>query len=139
QGLSVNDEIDSIITSPPYMNALDYQRDNRLRLWFIDPTRAQVFTDAQQQRKEFVQAIQHLARIAETRLRSNGFCVAVVGEQIRRRGEVFVSQLVSELILRYAPSLRLTDQILDRIPDVRRSRREFHGTKMEHVLVFRKS
>ena len=27
--------IDAIITSPPYMNALDYARDNRLRLWFL--------------------------------------------------------------------------------------------------------
>ena len=30
------------ITSPPYMNALDYGRDNRLRLWFLgtsDPSR----------------------------------------------------------------------------------------------------
>jgi hypothetical protein len=27
---------DALITSPPYMNALDYGRDNCLRLWFID-------------------------------------------------------------------------------------------------------
>jgi hypothetical protein len=27
--------IDAVITSPPYMNALDYVRDNRLRLWFL--------------------------------------------------------------------------------------------------------
>jgi hypothetical protein len=27
--------IDCVITSPPYMNALDYGRDNRLRLWFL--------------------------------------------------------------------------------------------------------
>jgi len=27
--------IDAIITSPPYMDALDYARDNRLRLWFL--------------------------------------------------------------------------------------------------------
>src|SRR5262249_14364229 len=28
-------EINAIITSPPYMNELDYVRDNRLRLWMI--------------------------------------------------------------------------------------------------------
>jgi len=27
--------IKAVITSPPYMNALDYVRDNRLRIWFI--------------------------------------------------------------------------------------------------------
>ena len=28
---------DAVITSPPYMNTLDYGRDNRLRLWFANP------------------------------------------------------------------------------------------------------
>ncbi len=27
--------VDGVITSPPYMDALDYARDNRLRLWFL--------------------------------------------------------------------------------------------------------
>ena len=27
--------IDAIISSPPYFGALDYARDNRLRLWFL--------------------------------------------------------------------------------------------------------
>jgi DNA modification methylase len=30
--------IDAVISSPPYMNALDYGRDNRLRLWFLGVT-----------------------------------------------------------------------------------------------------
>jgi len=29
------ESIDAVITSPPYMDALDYARDNRLRLWFL--------------------------------------------------------------------------------------------------------
>lgn len=34
--LSLSDEsIDAIISSPPYFDALDYGRDNRLRLWFL--------------------------------------------------------------------------------------------------------
>lgn len=32
------ESVDAIITSPPYMNALDYARDNRLRLWFLGVT-----------------------------------------------------------------------------------------------------
>ena len=34
--LRVDGHVDAIITSPPYMNELDYVRDNRLRLWFIE-------------------------------------------------------------------------------------------------------
>jgi hypothetical protein len=37
ENITLPDAFDALITSPPYMNALDYGRDNRLRLWFIDP------------------------------------------------------------------------------------------------------
>ncbi|HAJ59742.1 MAG TPA: hypothetical protein DCP31_11110 [Cyanobacteria bacterium UBA8543] len=30
-----NETVDAIISSPPYFGALDYARDNRLRLWFL--------------------------------------------------------------------------------------------------------
>lgn len=30
-----NESVDAIISSPPYFDALDYGRDNRLRLWFL--------------------------------------------------------------------------------------------------------
>ena len=33
--LTPSEEVDAIITSPPYMRQLDYGRDNRLRLWFL--------------------------------------------------------------------------------------------------------
>jgi DNA modification methylase len=34
--LPIDDEVvDTIISSPPYFGALDYARDNRLRLWFL--------------------------------------------------------------------------------------------------------
>ena len=41
QQLELPGRFDAVITSPPYMNALDYGRDNRLRLWFIDPALAE--------------------------------------------------------------------------------------------------
>ena len=34
--LTLDCEVDAIVTSPPYMNALDYVRDNRLRMWVLD-------------------------------------------------------------------------------------------------------
>ena len=35
EAVDLPNDIDCVITSPPYMNALDYGRDNRLRLWFL--------------------------------------------------------------------------------------------------------
>jgi len=132
--------IDAIITSPPYMNALDYGRDNRLRLWFIDPQ-----TDWQRQEKPtarrtaFVEAIRALATVAETRLKQSGYCVLVVGEETRRKGTKHPSQEVMKVFVEAARSLKLADVFTDQIPDVRRSRRECHGVRSEHILIFKKS
>ncbi len=46
RNLTFPNKFDCIITSPPYMNTLDYIRDNRLRLWFINPTEFKNNNDA---------------------------------------------------------------------------------------------
>jgi Putative RNA methylase family UPF0020 len=62
KSLSLPAKFDAVITSPPYMNALDYGRDNRLRLWFIDPSLAdEVDNDVTQRRQAFISAITSLA------------------------------------------------------------------------------
>jgi SAM-dependent methyltransferase len=50
----------ALITSPPYMNALDYGRDNRLRLWFIEPSLVdQVDNDVTARRQAFRSGFRH--------------------------------------------------------------------------------
>lgn len=131
---------DSVITSPPYMNALDYGRDNRLRLWFIDPTLAQtVDTQATRRREAFVAATVSLANKVEAGLRSRGHCVLVVGDTVRRTFDAHPSQIVIEIMRQHARSLRLRTVISDNIPDVRRSRRAYRGVKTEHFLISKRN
>ena len=67
------------------MNALDYGRDNRLRLWFIDPMLLDGGdNDVTARRQVFVEAIASLASKIEQGLRPNGYCVFVVGEEFKR-------------------------------------------------------
>lgn len=129
----------ALITSPPYMNALDYGRDNRLRLWFIDPNLVDlVDNDVTQRRQAFVEAITSLALKVERGLRPKGYCVFVVGEAFRRSFDAHPSEAVVRILREQAPSLRLATVIADEIPDIRRTRRECKGVKTEHVLIFRK-
>jgi hypothetical protein len=130
---------DAVITSPPYMNALDYGRDNRLRLWFIDPSLAEpVDNDVTQRRKSFIGAITSLAKAIECGLRSKAYCVLVVGEAFKRTFSAHPSEVVVSILEEQAASLRLRKVISDDIPDVRRTRRECRGVKTEHVLIFRR-
>ncbi len=130
---------DAIITSPPYMNALDYGRDNRLRLWFIDPE-----TDWRKQerpttrRSTFLAAMRALARAADDKLKRGGFCVLVVGEESARKGTKHPSREVVEVLLQTARTLQLRKVLSDDIPDIRRSRKECKDVKREHVLIFQK-
>jgi len=121
------------------MNALDYGRDNRLRLWFIDPDLAiPDGADRKKQQQEFRGAVLALAEKAERSLKRGGYCVVVVGEKVTRSFSAHPSGVVRQVLTERAPSLRLTRVIVDGIPDIRRSRRNCHATKREHVIVLRK-
>jgi hypothetical protein len=140
QQLKFPERFDALITSPPYMNALDYGRDNRLRLWFIDPGSAQpVDNGVTQRRKAFADAISMLAAKIESGLRPKGHCVLVVGTEFTRSFEAHPAEVVLAILRKHAPSLGLLRVITDDIPDVRRSRRECRGVKTEHFLIFRRN
>jgi hypothetical protein len=140
QQLELPERFDALISSPPYMNALDYGRDNRLRLWFIDQTIAErVDNDVTERRQAFVDAISSLGRKVESGLRRRGYCVFVVGEEVARRSESHPSEVVVGTFKHVAPSLRLKQVLTDNIPDIRRTRRECRGVKTEHILVFQRN
>lgn len=138
--LKLPEQFDALITSPPYMNALDYGRDNRLRLWFIDPNLVQqVDNGVTQRRKAFMDAISSLAGKVESGLRRRGYCVFVVGEEFKRSFEAHPSEVVIAVMKEAAPSIRLREVVADKIPDIRRTRRECSGVKTEHFLVFQRN
>jgi hypothetical protein len=119
---------------------LDYGRDNRLRLWFIDPMLLDDGdNDVTARRQAFVEAITSLASKVERGLRLKGYCVFVVGEEFKRSFDAHPSEAVVRIMREQAPSLRLKTVMADAIPDVRRTRRECKGVKTEHVLVFQRN
>lgn len=130
---------DAVITSPPYMNALDYGRDNRLRLWFAAPDLVDIVDNGVTQREaEFQAAMMSLAKKTELGLKSKGYCIIIVADAVKGRAAQ-PSELVMAIMKKYASSLSLREIISDQIPDIRRSRRECSGVKTELFLVFQKS
>jgi putative RNA methylase family UPF0020 len=130
--------VDAIVTSPPYMNALDYGRDNRLRLWFLG-NRGGSSLDARNPNTaaSFVEVMRVFAKTSALNLRPGGHCVLVVGEVTRGSRRVNTGRLVLEAFVA-SGEFHLTNQMSDYIPDVRRSRRHTSCTKREWVLAFTK-
>lgn len=134
--------IKAVITSPPYMNELDYVRDNRLRLWFIGRSLPEGLELAGRNRD---QAFTELLRAVCIRLapgiERGGYFILVVGDVTRGGGRMGrTSELTRKLFDTEAALdvFQLDGTYRDTIPDIRRSRRECRGTKKETVLIYRK-
>jgi 16S rRNA G966 N2-methylase RsmD len=136
--LRCKQKFDAIITSPPYMNALDYARDNRLRLWLLNPNSPISEHPATRRLVEFRSAISSLADLAESQLRKGGHCVVVVGENSQQKNGDPLSLLVCDELLSSDRSFKLVETTRDKIPDVRRTRRNCTAVKQEVILAFAK-
>ena len=73
-------EINAVITSPPYINELDYIRDNRLRLWFLEK-RIPMELELKNQNKvqEFTDLIQNVSLRLAPNIKKGGYFIIVVG------------------------------------------------------------
>lgn len=131
--------IDAVVSSPPYFDALDYGRDNRLRLWFLgvpnykllDPM---MIASPGRYVEDMGAALREIARV----LKPGGCCALVLGE-VRRDGRHHrTPELLCHLATNELGLFSYVETIHDEIPDVRRSRRRTHTTKADDVLVLRR-
>ena len=134
-----SESIDTIITSPPYMNALDYARDNRLRLWLLG---VEDFRTVKQREigkiNTFGSDMAITLRIMTDVLKPGGTCILVLGDVRHSSRSYNVPSMILDLVNIYAPALVLENQWSDTIPDRHRSRRNGRATRQESVMIFRR-
>jgi hypothetical protein len=133
--------IRAVLTSPPYMNELDYVRDNRLRLWFIDrllPKGIELM--GRDREAAFTQLMQAVCGRLAPGIDKGGYFILVVGDATRGRSHpshtADLTQSLFERTTALARRFTLESVYRDTIPDIRRSRRECRGTKSETILIY---
>jgi len=139
--LSLDDRsVDAVISSPPYFGALDYARDNRLRLWFLgvedwkELDRSLTASD-----KVYIAQMQQCLREMHRVLKPRGYCVLVLGDVERNGKSKNTARILSDLAVEVSGGKFVEEELYsDRIPDTRRSRRRTRTTKIERILVMRK-
>jgi DNA modification methylase len=138
--LPIADEsVDSIISSPPYFGALDYARDNRLRLWFLGCENwkeldAQLTAKSNIYLPQMSACLQEMARV----LKPGRHCVLVLGD-VKRNGKTKrTAEILANLAVENTGDFVVENIYDDRIPNERRSRRGTKTTKLERILVMRK-
>ncbi|MBM3323482.1 hypothetical protein FJY69_08410 [candidate division WOR-3 bacterium] len=139
--LSLPDEsVDLVLSSPPYFGALDYARDNRLRLWFLGSKDWKALDRSLTARDEvYIPQMTECLKEMERVLKPGRHCVLVLGDVERDGKSRRTAELIGELAESVTESrLRVLQLVRDEIPDIRRSRRRTRTTKVEKLLVLRK-
>ncbi len=131
---------DCIVSSPPYFGALDYARDNRLRLWFLGCEDWKDLDDRliggrDVYLREMSVCLAEMHRV----LRKGGHCVLVVGDVRRNGATIRTAEMLAEAASECTGGGFVVQSIYsDPIPAKRRSRRRTRTTKVERILVMRK-
>lgn len=132
--------VDTIISSPPYFGALDYARDNRLRLWFLGCENwkeldACLTAKAKVYLPQMSICLREMCRV----LKPGGYCVLVLGDVERDGKTKRTAEILAEAAVKATDNQFGVETIYnDIIPDDRRSRRGTSTTKFERILVMHK-
>lgn len=129
--------IDAIVTSPPYMDALDYARDNRLRLWFLGVNDYKHYDTRLGSLERFMELMAAFLMRAMRWLRSGGYCVCVVGEVNGKKKSIDIARIVADIATKQVRGFRLESIVTDDIPDIRRSRKGSY-VNTESIVVLSK-
>lgn len=132
--------MDAIISSPYYFGALDYARDNRLRLWFLGcEDWKDLDASLTANSKVYLPQMSICLKEMERVLKVGGYCVLVLGD-VEREGQTRrTAEILADLAVEVTQNRFVVDTIYDdRIPDERRSRRRTRTTKFERILVMHK-
>jgi hypothetical protein len=132
--------VDIIITSPPYMQQLDYGRDNRLRLWFLGVEDWQTL-DRQVSPSEdvFLQVMVKCFENWKYILNKRQHCILVLGDTFSRRFRRRIPLVVADIAAFQVGGYELVSHTTSAIPKIRRVRRDYCGNRSETVLVLRRT
>ena len=135
-----DNSVDAIVSSPPYFGALDYGRDNRLRLWFLG---VQDYKELERQLtsndRVYVSQMTEVVREMYRLLKPGKAAVLVLGDYQRNGTVADSAGTIAEIARRHLPRKFVVEQIVDDpIPDERRARRRTRTTMKDRILVLRR-
>ena len=130
--------VDAVITSPPYMNALDYIRDNRLRLWFLGyGDKASLLKGEPMNIERFKKLMRGCFKTIDFALRPDGKCYFVMGEVTKGKSHVDTASVIVDIALELG-SFKCELIAEDNVPQDRRVRKTGKQVKKEYIVVLRK-
>jgi len=130
--------IDAVISSPPYMNTLDYARDNRLRLWLLGETDYKKYDNKSPRNiNNFKKLMKTVMKNIYPALKMNSCCIFVLGDINRSQRSINTASAILD-IANDMGVFKCEEFVHDKVPTFRRARKEGACTKNEWIVVLRK-
>jgi len=98
-GLKLNKEVDLIVTSPPFLNVINYIDDNWLRFWFLGYDRNKlrkvlVQTNNMEDYRQFIEkSMIEMYKV----LKKGKYCIIEVGDVKHKARKVYLDNIIVEL------------------------------------------
>jgi len=120
--------------------ALDYARDNRLRLWSLGcKDWKELDASLTAHKRVYLPQMSVCLQEIERVLKPGGYSALVLGDVERDGKARCTEEILADLAVRVTDGRFVVETICDdRIPDERRSRRRTRTTKFERILVMHK-
>ncbi len=133
--------VDAVISSPPYFGALDYARDNRLRLWFLGcKDWKKLDSSLTANNKVYLDQMGFCLKEMYRVLENGKYCVLVLGDVARNGTTRRTAEILSEKAVDVTRGgFKIITIYDDVIPDERRTRRLTKTTKFDRILVMSKA
>ncbi len=136
--LKPKQQVDAIITSPPYMRQLDYARDNRLRLWFLGVEDPDALDCRISPSKDvFLKLMEECFQTWKTVLKPQKYCILVVGDASREGRKTRLPEIITFIATDKVGGYVHVYDHTEAIPNERRVRRGLTGSTSETIVVLR--
>lgn len=130
--------IDAVITSPPYMDTLSYGGDNKLRLWFLGVKDYKCYDEKSPRNpQDFYLLIKNVLNRLYSTLKSDSYCIFVVGEVKRGKKSINTSSILQDVVLDNG-GFKILTIIEDKIPYSRRIRGKGDTIKKDWFVIMKK-
>lgn len=130
--------IDAIITSPPYMDQLDYGRDNRLRLWLLGHGELQPLDHASRRLSQFLSLMQEFLERVAPCLKPGAPVVLVIGEAKRSTDPTNLAEMIVQIALQ-SGEYEYVDLVAERVPRIKRIRDADVQRRAEWTIILERS
>jgi hypothetical protein len=137
QGIK-NNSVDLTVTSPPFLDIVDYNSDNWLRNWFngIKPPNVSIFKKLEEWKEFILYTMKEIHRVTKP----GGYFVFEVGEV--RNGKINLDEIsipLGEQAGFSCEAIMINEQIFTKTSNIWNIKNNTKGTNSNRILIFRKN